>query len=44
VVGIDMNVALRLSDALGFDTVAVANLLPQAEAGLLEGLNRLNQG
>lgn len=40
-VGIDVAVALRLSDALGFDTAAVADLLPEAEAGLLEGLARL---
>ena len=38
-----MNVALRLSDALGFDTAAVADLLPEAEAGLLEGLARIRE-
>ncbi len=36
-----MAVALTLSDALGFDTAAVADLLPEAEAGLMEVLARL---
>lgn len=37
-VGIDLGLAFTLSDALGFDTAAVADLLSEAEAGLLEGL------
>ena len=36
-----MGLALSLSDTLGYDTAAVADLLPDAEAGLLEGLAKL---
>ena len=36
-----MTVALKMAEALGYDTAAVAELLPEAEAGLLEGLARL---
>jgi hypothetical protein len=43
VVGIDMNVALKLAQVLGFDVTAIADLLPEAEAGLLEGLARLRE-
>ncbi|WP_423838842.1 DUF7697 family protein [Thalassospira alkalitolerans] len=43
VVGIDMNIALTFAEALGFDVSAVADLLPEAEAGLLEGLARLRE-
>jgi hypothetical protein len=41
VLGIDMGVALKIAEALGYDITAVADLLPEAEAGLLEGLARL---
>ena len=41
VVGLDMAVALKIAEALGYDIAAVADLLPEAEAGLLEGLARL---
>jgi hypothetical protein len=41
VLGIDMGLALSVAEALGYDTAAVAELLPDAEAGLLEGLARL---
>jgi len=43
VVGIDMGVALKLAEVLGFDVSAVAGLLPDAEAGLLEGLIQLRE-
>ncbi|MDK9720387.1 MAG: hypothetical protein OEL53_04295 [Rhodospirillales bacterium] len=36
-----MGVALKLAEALGYDLAAVADLLPEAEAGILEGLARL---
>lgn len=36
-----MNAALKFAEALGYDTAAVADLLPEAETGLLEGLARL---
>jgi len=41
VTGIDLGVAMHMAEALGFDIAAVADLLPDAEAGLLEGLARL---
>lgn len=43
VVGIDMTVALKLAEALGYDVSAVADLLPECEAGLLDGLARLRE-
>ncbi|MBM3950760.1 MAG: hypothetical protein FJ311_04830 [Rhodospirillales bacterium] len=43
VTGIDLGLALHMAEALGYD-VAVADLLPDAEAGLLEGLARLRAG
>ncbi|MBI4968173.1 MAG: hypothetical protein HZC25_08665 [Rhodospirillales bacterium] len=44
VVGIDMAVALKFAEALGYDSAAVADLLPEGEAGLLEGLKSQDQG
>ena len=41
VTGIDLGVAMHMAEELGFDIAAVADLLPEAEAGLLEGLARL---
>lgn len=38
VIGIDLGLALSLAEVLGYDTAAVADLLPQAEAGLLDGV------
>ena len=38
-----MNIALAFAEALGFDVSAIADLLPEAEAGLLEGLARLRE-
>ena len=38
VVGIDMGVALRLGAARGCDVAVLAELLPAAEAGLVEAL------
>jgi len=38
-----MGVALKLAEVLGFDVSAVAGLLPDAEAGLLEGLIQLRE-
>ena len=43
VIGIDMGVALKFAEALGYDLAAVADLLPEAEAGLLEGFARLKR-
>lgn len=36
-----MGLALHLAETLGYDVPAIADLLPEAEAGLLEGLARL---
>jgi hypothetical protein len=44
VIGIDLGAVLHMAEALGFDIAAVADLLPNAEAGLLEGLARLRAG
>lgn len=41
VIGLDFGLALRLAETLGYDVPAIADLLPEAEAGLLEGLARL---
>jgi hypothetical protein len=38
VLGIDMSTALRLSAARGFDLAVLSELLPAAEAGLVEAL------
>jgi len=38
-----MGVAMKLAEALGYDLAAVADLLPEAEAGLLEGFARLKR-
>lgn len=40
VVGIDMNAAFTLAEALGVDRRAVAELLPVIEAGLVRGCRR----
>jgi hypothetical protein len=38
VIGIDMDAALRLTVARGYDLEVVSELLPAAEAGLVEAL------
>ena len=38
VIGINMDAALRIGAARGFDLAALSELLPAAEAGLVEGL------
>jgi hypothetical protein len=38
VVGIDMDAALRMAEARGCDLAVVSELLPAAEAGLVEAL------
>jgi hypothetical protein len=43
VLGVDMGVALKIAEALGYDLAAIADLLPEGEAGLLEGLARLRE-
>jgi hypothetical protein len=38
VIGIDMDAALRLAAARGYDLAVLSELLPAAEAGLIEAL------
>jgi hypothetical protein len=38
VIGVDLDAALRLAAARGYDLVVLAELLPAAEAGLVEAL------
>jgi hypothetical protein len=46
VIGIDMNAALRIGAARGSDLAVLSELLPAAEAGLVEALcrDRLRDG
>jgi hypothetical protein len=39
-IGLDLGAGLRLGESLGYDLAALAELLPAAETGLIEGLNR----
>lgn len=41
-VGIDMCVALKMAEALGYDTRAAAELIPAAERGMVAALNKRN--
>jgi hypothetical protein len=41
VLGLDFSACLRLADASGLDTHAIALLLPGCEAGLLQGFRNL---
>jgi hypothetical protein len=42
VIGIDKDAALRMAEARGGDLAALSELLPAAEAGLVEGLGNLD--
>jgi len=45
VVGIDMNAALKIADALGHDVSGVAELLPACETGMVSAINaKVNEG
>jgi hypothetical protein len=39
IVGIDVNAALELAAARGYDLAVISELLPAAEAGLIEALH-----
>lgn len=39
-IGIDLGTALAIGAALGYDPIALAELLPAAEAGLVAAFNR----
>ncbi len=40
VVGIDMNAALKIGTAFGYDQVSLAELLPACEAGIVAAINK----
>ncbi|WP_316979962.1 DUF7697 family protein [Shumkonia mesophila] len=40
VIGLDMAAALAMAGALGLDGVAMAELLPYGEAGMVRAMNR----
>jgi hypothetical protein len=42
VIGMDMDAALRLASARGYDLAVLSELLPTAEAGLVEALGDLD--
>jgi len=44
VIGIDMDTALTLVSARGYDLAVLSELLPGAEAGLVEALNAKDAG
>jgi hypothetical protein len=44
VLGFDQEALLRVAAARGFDLAVIAELLPAAEAGLLEGLRLRDPG
>jgi hypothetical protein len=45
IIGIDLDAALSIGAALGYECIAVAELMPAGEAGLVVALNeRLREG
>ena len=44
VIGIDMDAALQLAAARGYGSTVLSELLPAAEAGLVEALSREGSG
>lgn len=40
VTGLDMNAALKVGEALGYDLAALTELLPSCEGGLLSSINQ----
>jgi hypothetical protein len=45
VIGIDMNAALKIAEALGYDVTGVTDLLPACEAGMVSAINvKVNEG
>lgn len=43
-VGLDLAACLRLAEAKGYDIGIIADLLPAAEEGLLEGVAKVKGG
>ncbi|MGE0108146.1 MAG: hypothetical protein AB7S81_00035 [Bdellovibrionales bacterium] len=45
VMGIDMDAAMKVGEALGYDSHALAELLPSCESGLVTAINqKVNKG
>jgi len=40
VTGLDMNAALKVGEALGYDLAALSELLPPCESGLISAINQ----
>ena len=39
VIGIDMNAAIKIGEALGYDATGLAELLPACENGMMAAMN-----
>jgi hypothetical protein len=45
VIGIDMNAALKIAEALCIDPISIAELLPACESGMVSAINaKVNEG
>ena len=45
VIGIDMNAALKIAEALNIDSTSTAELLPSCESGMVSAINaKINEG
>ncbi len=45
VIGVDMNAALKIAEALGHDVTGVTDLLSACEAGMVSAINaKVNEG
>lgn len=45
VIGIDMNAAIRIGEAFGYDPIGLSELLPACEAGMVSAINaKVNEG
>lgn len=45
VIGIDMNAALKIAEALNIDPTGTAELLPSCESGMVSAINtKINEG
>ncbi len=45
ILGLDMNAALKIADALGHDASSMAELLPACESGMVSAINaKVNEG
>ncbi len=45
VIGIDMNAALKIGEAFGYDLIGLGELLPSCESGMVSAINaKVNEG